>query len=77
MGFEHPLKVGHQSDQSPVVHANCVDFVMLLTPVFVVGGSRPSVIQQMHHHADSSVHRNTSQASVKLQAQDCPDNVHL
>ena len=69
MGLPRPLKVGHQSGQSPVVHANCVDFALTLTPVFVIGGSRQSVIQQMHHHADSSGHRNTTHASVKLQAQ--------
>ena len=44
-------------------------------PVFVIGESRQSVIQQMSRHADSSIHRNTMRASVRLQTRDCPDNV--
>ena len=46
-----------------------------LMPVFVIGESRQSVIQQMSRHADSSIHRNTMRASVRLQTRDCPDNV--
>ena len=40
-----------------------------LMPVFVIGGSRQSVIQQMSRRADSSGHRHTMRASVRLQTQ--------
>ena len=74
-GYAHPPKVGHQSGQSPSVHASCVVSALPPVPVFVIGGSRQSVTQQMRHHADSSGHRNTTRASVGLRARGCPDNV--
>ena len=46
-------------------------------PVFVIGGSRQSVIQQRSRHADSSGHRHIMGASVRLQTRDCPGNVRF
>ena len=74
-GYAHPPKVGHQSGQSPSVHASSVVSALPPVPVFVTGGSRQSVTQQMRRHADSSGHRNTTRASVGLRARGCPDNV--
>ena len=44
-------------------------------PVFVILGSRQSVIQQMSRRADLSGHRNAMHVSVRLQTRDWPDNV--
>ena len=59
--------MGHQSGRSPGVHASCVVSVSPPLPLFALGGSRQSVIQQTSRHETMSV-------SVKLQARDCVNN---
>ena len=68
-----PPKVGHQSGRSPDVHASREVSVLPLMPVFAIGGSRQSLIQQTSRHEDSSGHHNTMRVSVRLQARDCRD----
>ena len=57
----------------PTCTGVCVVSVFPLMPVFAIGGSRQSLIQQTSRHEDSSGHYDTMRVSARIQARDCRD----